>query len=73
MEKIFDLDDYTHTIDPTNSIPSKKIPYGPVWQGSGSSKNSSGSVSSGGAAFLMELKPFWKTFGKTASPGGLRL
>jgi hypothetical protein len=31
---------------------------GPVWQGSGSSKNGSGSGSSDGAAFLMELKPF---------------
>jgi hypothetical protein len=47
--------------------------YGPVWQGTGSSKNSSGSGSSGGAAFLMERKPFWKTFGKTASPVRLRL
>jgi len=32
--------------------------YGPVWQGSGSSKNSSGSGSSDGAASLVELKPF---------------
>jgi hypothetical protein len=45
----------------------------PLWQGSGSSKNGSGSGSSGGAAFLMEPKPFWKTFGKTASPVGLML
>jgi len=30
---------------------------GPVWQGSGSS---------GGAAFLIELEPFCKTFSKTA-------
>jgi hypothetical protein len=46
---------------------------GPVWQGSGSSKNSSGSGSAGGVASLVELEPFWKTFGKTASPVGLRL
>jgi len=39
---------------------------GPVWQGSGSSENGSGSGSSEGAAPLEELKPFWKTFGKTA-------
>ena len=31
---------------------------GCVWQGSGSSKNSSGSGSSDGAAFLVELEPF---------------
>ena len=31
---------------------------GPVWQGFGSSKNSSGSDSSDGAAFLVELEPF---------------
>jgi hypothetical protein len=42
------------------------INYGPVWQGSGSFKNGSGS--SDGAASLMELEPFWKTFGKTAPP-----
>ena len=30
-------------------------------------KHSSGSGSSGGAISLMELKSFWKTFGKTAS------
>jgi len=29
-----------------------------VWQGSDSSKNSSGSGSSDGAAFLVELEPF---------------
>jgi hypothetical protein len=46
---------------------------GHVWQGSGSSKNCSGSISFGGAAFLMELKPFWKMFGKPVSPVGLRL
>jgi len=40
----------------------------PVWQGSGSSKNSSGFGSSGGVASLMGLKPLWKTFGKTAPP-----
>jgi hypothetical protein len=34
-------------------------------------KNSSGS--SDGVTFLIELEPFWKTFGKTASPVGLRL
>jgi hypothetical protein len=44
------------------------IQLGPVWQGFDSSKNGSDSGSSDGAAFLMELKPFWKTFGKTASP-----
>jgi hypothetical protein len=44
-----------------------------VWQGSGSSKNGFGSDSFGGVAFLMELESFWKTFGKTASPLGLRL
>jgi hypothetical protein len=49
-------------------------PYiGPVWQGFGSSKNGSGSGSYGGVAFMMELKPFWKTFGKTASHVGLRM
>ena len=31
---------------------------GPVWQGSGSFKNSSGSVFSDGAASLVELEPF---------------
>jgi len=31
---------------------------GLVWEGFGSSKNSSGSGSSDGAAFLMELEPF---------------
>jgi hypothetical protein len=49
-----------------------ELDLGPVWQGFGSSKIGSGSGSSGGAAFLMEPKPFWKTFGKTASPVGLR-
>ena len=32
--------------------------FGPVWQGFGSSKNSSGSGSSDGAASLVELEPF---------------
>ena len=32
--------------------------WGPVWQGFGSSKNSSGSGSSDGAASLVELEPF---------------
>jgi hypothetical protein len=32
--------------------------FGPVWQGSGSSKNSSGSGSSEEVALLKELKPF---------------
>ena len=41
---------------------------GPVWQGSGSSKNGSGSGSSGGAVSLVELEPFSKIFGKTVSP-----
>ena len=41
--------------------------YGPVWQGSGSTKNSSGSGFSGGAASLVELEPFCKAFGKMAS------
>jgi len=36
---------------------------GPVWQGSGSSENGSGSGSSEEAASLEELKPFWKMFG----------
>jgi len=31
---------------------------GPVWQGSGSLENSSGSGSSGGAASLLDLEPF---------------
>ena len=35
-----------------------RIDYACVWQGSGSSKNSSGSGSSDGAAFLVELEPF---------------
>ena len=35
------------------------VELGPVWQGSGSFKNGSSSGSSSGAAFLMELKPFW--------------
>ena len=42
-----------------------------VWHGSSSSKNSSGSGSSGGVAFLVKLEPFWKTFGKTTSLFGL--
>jgi hypothetical protein len=42
--------------------------FGSVLQGYGSSKNDSGSSLSGGAVFLVKLKPFWKTFGKTASP-----
>ena len=46
---------------------------GPVWQGSGSSKNGFGSGSPGGAASLVELEPFSKTFGKTASLVGLGL
>ena len=36
----------------------RSLDYGPVWQGSGSSKNGFGSGSSGGAASLMELEPF---------------
>ena len=44
---------------------------GLAWQGSGSFKNGSGSGSSGGAASLVELEPFSKTFGKTASLVGL--
>jgi hypothetical protein len=46
---------------------------GSVWQGFGSYKNGSGSGSFGGAAFLMELKPFWKAFGKMVLPVGLGL
>jgi len=46
---------------------------GPVWQSSGSSKNGSGSGSSSGAVSLVELEPFCKPFGKTASPVGMRL
>jgi hypothetical protein len=53
-------------------VQTRLLYVGPVWQGSGSSKNGFGSGSFGGAAFLMRLKPFWKTFGKTASPVGLR-
>ena len=37
--------------------PHEKI-EGPVWQGFGSSKNSSGSGFSDGAVFLVELEPF---------------
>ena len=40
--------------------------YVPVWKGSGSSENGSGSGSYEETAHLEELKPFWKTFGKTA-------
>jgi len=40
---------------------------GSVWQGFGSTKNGSGSGFSGGAASLMELEPFCKAFGQTAS------
>jgi hypothetical protein len=54
-------------------LPPQLTSLGPVWQGSGFSKNGFGSGSFGGVAFLMELKSFWKTFGKTASPLGLRL
>jgi len=46
---------------------------GLVWQGSGSSKNSFGYGSSGGAASLVKVEPFWKMFDKIASPVGLRL
>jgi hypothetical protein len=45
----------------------------PKRPGSRSSKNGSGFGSSGGVAFLMKLKPFWKPYGKTASPVGLML
>jgi hypothetical protein len=37
---------------------------GPVWQGSGSSKNGSGSGSSGGVASLVELSRFKKRLAK---------
>jgi hypothetical protein len=37
---------------------------GPVWQGSGSSKNGFGSGSSGGVASLMELSRFKKRLAK---------
>jgi len=40
---------------------------GPVWQGSGSSKNSSGSGSVGGVAFMVELKLFWKKVRQNSS------
>jgi len=43
----------------------------PVWQSSGSLKDSFGSF--GGAVFLVELEPFFKTFGKIALPIELRL
>jgi hypothetical protein len=32
--------------------------FGPVWEGSGSTQNGSGSGSSGGAALLVELESF---------------
>jgi len=47
--------------------------YGTVSQGSGSSKNSSGSGFSSGAASLVELEPFCKIFSKTVSLVGVRL
>ena len=40
------------------TTPKRTHVVGPVWQGSGSSKNSSGSGSSDGAASLVELEPF---------------
>ena len=43
-------------------------PFGPVWQDSGSFRNSSGSGSSEKMASLKEPKYFQKTFGKTAPP-----
>jgi len=49
------------------------VKLGAVWQSFVSSKNSSGFGSFGGAASLVELEPFWKTFGKMTSPIGLRL
>jgi hypothetical protein len=33
---------------------------GPVWEGSGSTQNESGSGSSGGVASLVELEPFFR-------------
>ena len=44
-----------------------------AWQGSGSSKNGSGSGFSGGAASLVKLEPFSEMFGKITSLVGLRL
>jgi len=46
--------------EPVEPASLTKLPteLGPVWQGSGSFKNSSGSGSSDGAASLVELEPF---------------
>jgi hypothetical protein len=41
-----------------------EIALGPVWQGSGSSKNDFGSGSSGGVASLVELSRFKKCLAK---------
>ena len=48
-------------------------PLGVCLAGLDSRKNSSGSGSFGGAASLVELEPFCKIFGKTASLVGLML
>jgi len=50
------------------AAPISKSSYnsGPVWQGSGSFKNGSGSNSFSGVASVVELEPFCKIFGKTA-------
>jgi hypothetical protein len=42
----------------------KRLTKGRVWQGSGSSKNGFGSVSSGGVASLVELSRFKKRLAK---------
>ena len=46
------------TQEPGRLEPGPMHVKGRVWQGSGSSKNSSGSGSSDGAASLVELEPF---------------
>jgi hypothetical protein len=54
---------YLHTIDIQNCGRLKEE-QGPVWQGFGSSKNGSGSGSSGGVASLVELSHFKKRLAK---------
>jgi hypothetical protein len=48
----------------SSSLLAFSLYYGPVWQGSGSSKNSSDSGSSGGVASLVELSRFKKRLAK---------
>jgi hypothetical protein len=49
---------------PAISIYCNPLYLGPVWQGSGSSKNGSGSGSSGGVASLVKLSHFKKRLAK---------